>query len=221
MAKYESMVSGLGRLGKYAYLTQPDYGFGEFKQARGKYKCTLDLDADDPKCVQMMEKIQEVQVAHHQEALLAFKKKGGRGKSPKQADLPYFENEDGTVTFKFSSWASYVSRTTNENIKLELPVRDKDGKPFPEAPRLYEGSEVRIKFNLVPYGGNAQMDSGVKLQLQMVRVYSIAEFGGDDDWGDDADQFELSADNYKAPKKQVVEEPQEEYVEEDFDNVDF
>ena len=220
MAKYKSMVTGLGRLGPYPYLTQPDFGFGEFKQARGKYKCTLDLDADDPKCVQMMEEIKELHDANYQEILGAFKKKGGRGKAPKQADLPYFENGDGTVTFKFNSWASYVSRTTNENIKLELPVRDKDGKPFPEAPRLYEGSEVRIKFNLVPYG-NTTIDSGVKLQLQMVRVYSIAEFGGDDDWGDDADQFELSADNYKAPKKQVVEEPQEEYVEEDFDNVDF
>lgn len=224
MAKYESMVSGMGRLGQYPHLTKPDFGFGDFKQSRGKYKCTLDVNADDPKCIEMMETIDRVQAEHHASALESFKKKGGRGRGPKEAEKPYFDNGDGTVTFKFSSWASFVSRQTNENVQLELPIRDKNGRPFQERPYLTEGSEVKIKFNLVPYGGNAQMDSGVKLQLVLVRVYSIAEFGSNDDWGDDGDDYELSADSYQAPKRPVKQQQQEaieEPQEDEFDEVDF
>lgn len=208
--KLVTIVSPMGEVEPYSYLHQPDYGFGEFKTDKGTYKVNITFDAKDEKVVKMMDTIESVFNQAVEEA--SENRPSGRGrKGPKTNDLPFVENSDGTVTFKFKSKASYTSRTTGEEIERKLSIVDPNGRPYAEVPRIGQGTKAKIKFSISPYGSHGGAAVGVSLRIEAVRVYELVEFtgGGDTDWGDEDDDFN---------DEPVVKSTKSA---DDFDDVDF
>lgn len=197
----------VGECEPYAYIRQPDFGSENFKNPRGVYKVDLTLQKDNPSCIKMMDAI----VACHEENYAAkvaeFEEnppKVARGKKPLQpyeGDMPFIDNEDGTVTFKFKAYGSYTDKKTGENREIKLLVVDSKGKKLEPVPIIAQGSKLKIKFKMIPYSWNPTVGASVKLQLESVMVVELAEFGGGSDlWGDDDYEDGFSADENPAAK---------------------
>lgn len=197
----------VGECEPYAYIRQPDFGSENFKNPRGVYKVDLTLDKDNPSCVKMMDAI----IACHEENYAAkvaeFEEnppKVARGKKPLQpyeGDMPFIDNEDGTVTFKFKAYGSYTDKKTGENREIKLLVVDSKGKKLEPVPIIAQGSKLKVKFKMIPYSWNPTVGASVKLQLESVMVVELAEFGGGSDlWGDDDYEDGFSADENPAAK---------------------
>lgn len=188
--KKEILFTGIGVVEPYAYLAKPDYGQGSFASERGKYKLNLTLPSKlaQPiidKIIAIHEAHFEARKAEFEEKREELQKKLPRGKKllePYEGDLPFFENDDGTVTFKFASWASYEK--DGEMIPMVLKVADAKGKPIKDVPNISGGSEGKARFSIVPYTWNATVGAAVKLQLEGFMLTKLVEFGGGgDEWG--------------------------------------
>lgn len=126
MAKKQILTSALGIAEPYAYLNKPDYGNEErgFGNPRGVYKVDLTVDNKDPRCQSMIDQI----VSCHEAAYAAAKEEYeanppqvARGKKPLlpyEGDLPFFDNGDGTTTFKLKCYASFQDKKTKETKGL-------------------------------------------------------------------------------------------------------
>lgn len=202
----------VGECEPYAYIRQPDFGSENFKNPRGVYKVDLTLPKDNPSCIKMMDAI----VACHEENYAAkvaeFEEnppKVARGKKPLQpyeGDMPFIDNEDGTVTFKFKAYGSYTDKKTGENREIKLLVVDSKGKKLEPVPIIAQGSKLKVKFKMIPYSWNPTVGASVKLQLESVMVVELAEFGGGSDlWGDDDYEDGFSADENPAAKAKGAE----------------
>ncbi|AZV02350.1 ssDNA-binding protein [Pectobacterium phage Q19] len=188
-------TSGLGTAEPYAYLVKPDYGNEAkgFGNPRGVYKLSLTLPTASPRCQAMINEI----VATHEEAYAealadheANPPAVARGKKPLvpyEGDLPFFDNGDGTTTFKFSSYASYTDKKTKESKPLVLLLVDSQGKRLTEAPAFVGGgSKLKVKYKIMPYKWNPTVGASVKLQLESVMIVElVAGSQSDGGWGDD------------------------------------
>jgi hypothetical protein len=183
----------------YCFIQKPDYGSPEkgFGNPRGVYK--VDLTVPGEKAQPLINKIKKLhetnyraQVAEFKKGRVAAIKRLGPGKKlqePYEGNMPYFINDDGTVTFKFSSYASYVDKQTEELKPLALKVVDSKGKRIDNVPAISGGSELRARFSMLAYGFSAVAGASVKLQLDSVMLLKLVEFGGgDDEWGDGAEE---------------------------------
>ncbi|QFR42358.1 ssDNA binding protein [Pantoea phage vB_PagP-SK1] len=212
-AKKQILVSAAGQAEPYCYLQKPDYGHGDFKNERGVYKVDLTCAIDDPKAIQMMDKITQVAEEDYAKRLEAYNENPpqvARGKKPLlpyQGDLPFFDNGDGTVTFKFKCYGSFTDKKTGENRPIELAVVDSAGKRIRQVPAISGGSTLKLKYSLVPYGWTNVTGASVKLQLEGVMLIDLVEFGagGQDDWGDETEEG-----GYRASEEQRQSRPQNE-----------
>lgn len=197
----------VGTCEPYAYIRQPDFGGEGFKNPRGTYKVDLTLSKDDAGCQKMMDAI----VACHEESYAARvadyeenPPKVQRGKKPLvpyEGDMPFIDNDDGTVTFKFKAYGSFTDKKTGENREIKLLVVDSKGKKLEPVPIIAQGSQLKVKFKMVPYGWTPTVGASVKLQLESIMVVELAEFGGGSDlWGDDDFEDGFSADQNPAAK---------------------
>lgn len=194
--KKEYLFTPVGTVEPYAYLAKPDYGRDSFANERGKYK--LNLTVDGSAAQRLIDKIVALYESDYAKRLEAHKKnppqvpRGKKPVQPRQGDLPFIENEDGTVTFKFASWASYEK--DGEVIPMPLRVADAKGKPIKDVPNISGGSEGKARFTIVPYGWNATVGASVKLQLEGFMLTKLVEFaGGGDDWsGQEEDGYEAA-----------------------------
>ena len=220
-------TSALGVAEPYAYIAKPDYGNEErgFGNPRGVYKVDLTISNKDPKCQQMVDEIVRV----HEEAYAAAVEeyeanppqvaRGKKPLKPYEGDLPFFDNGDGTTTFKFKCYASFQDRKTKETKHINLSVVDSKGKKIEEVPIIGGGSKLRVKFSLVPYKWNTAVGASVKLQLEAVQLIELATFGGaDDDWGDE--EFEGGYTASSAPRKPQRQALEESWEEPEADEVD-
>lgn len=220
-------TSALGTAEPYAYIAKPDYGNEErgFGNPRGVYKVDLTIPNKDPKCQKMVDEIVRV----HEEAYAAAVEeyeanppqvaRGKKPLKPYEGDMPFFDNGDGTTTFKFKCYASFQDRKTKETKHINLAVVDSKGKKIEEVPIIGGGSKLRVKFSLVPYKWNTAVGASVKLQLEAVQLIELATFGGaDDDWGDE--EFEGGYTASSAPSKPKARQEEESWDEEPEDEVD-
>lgn len=194
--KKQYFFSPKGTVEPYAYLNRPDYGNENFKQPRGVYKLSLTVPSSEAQA--MIDRIVKVQEENYaaiveawenggKEAAKAKLKRGARLLEPYEGELPFFENEDGTVTFKFSSYASY--QKDEETIPLVLKVVDSKGKRIENVPNISGGSEGKARFSMFAYGFTAIAGASVKLQLDSFMLTKLVEFaGGDNGWGDEAEE---------------------------------
>lgn len=210
--KKQYFFSPKGTVEPYAYLHKPDYGNEEFKQPRGVYKLNLTVPSGEAQA--MIDRIVKVQEENYNAILEAWENGGreaakaklGRGKKllePYEGNLPFFENDDGTVTFKFSSYASYQKE--DETIPLVLKVVDSKGKRIEDVPNISGGSEGKARFSMFAYGFTAIAGASVKLQLDSFMLTKLVEYAGGNEWGDEAEEDGFVAED--APKR---EKPQRE-----------
>ena len=195
--KREYLFTPKGTVEPYCYIAKADFGHGSFASERGKYKINLTIPSGQAQ--RLIDKI----VSHHEKAysrrLEAHEKnppKVVRGKKPLvpyEGDLPFIDNDDGTVTFKFSGYSSYEK--DGEVIPIDLKVVDARGKRIEKVPNISGGSEGKVRFCLIDYPWNATVGASVKLQLDSFMLIKLVEYAaGGDDWSGQEE------DGYVAPE---------------------
>lgn len=184
--KKEFFFTPIGTVEPYCYIAKPDYGRDHFASDRGKYKINLTMDSSAAQ--PHIDRIVKIHEADYAKRVAEYKKnppqvqRGKKPLLPYQGDLPFIDNGDGTVTFKFVGWASYEK--DGEMIPIPLRVVDAKGKAIATVPNISGGSEGKVRFSIVPYGWNPTVGASVKLQLEGFMLTKLVEFaGGQDDWG--------------------------------------
>lgn len=191
MAK-KTLISGRGVLAPYAYLTKADTKYND----RGLYKAVVTLSNDDPRCQAMIDEIVAAHTENYEAICEEYKtnppkaKPGKKPLKPYEGEMPFCDNEDGTTSFTFKSYASFTDKKTQEIVQRQLAIVDGRGKKLASVPMIAGGSEVKVKYSLVPYGFTAVAGASVKLQLEAVMLLKLVEFGGsgDEDWGDEVEE---------------------------------
>lgn len=209
MAKKTIYTTPKGIVEPYAYLTKPDFGGEGFENPRGTYKCSLTLP-NGPSTQAMIDKIVSIHEADYAARLEAHEAnppkvvKGKKVLEPYEGDLPFFDNGDGTTTFNFKAHASFDDKKTGENKKINIGIVDSKGKRIEDLPFIAGGSELKIKFSIMPYGWSNVAGSSVKLQLEGVMVVTLNNTQGGDDWSDDVEEGGFEASD--APKRKPRED---------------
>ena len=114
-----------------------------------------------------------------------------KGKAPKQADLPFYEDdEDGTYVFTFKSKASFVSKkpgSEGETINRTVPIWQGNKRlKADEVPKFGEGSLVKVSFVAAGFF-TAAVGAGITLRLEAVKLVKAVEYtgGGSNPFGDE------------------------------------
>lgn len=185
-------VSPKGILEPYAYLNRPDYGQDHFKNERGKYKATVTYDLKEPAVQKLVAWIDELfeetyatYLKDHKENPPPPVPRGKKPLEPYQGNLPYTENDDGTVTFRFEAWAAYTDRKTNAIRPINMAYADARGKPIKQTalPNIFAGTELRVSFKVLPYGWSTVAGAAIKLQLQGAMLINVVESSQEQDNG--------------------------------------
>lgn len=222
-AVLQTAISGKGVAEPYCYVDKPDFGHGQFKTERGRYKVQLTLKNDDPKCVSMIKQIDKVHNENYSALVEEYENnppataRGKKPLKPYEGDMPYIDNGDGTTTFRFSSFDRYTSQRTGETVMLPLSVCDSKGKPLPKdsIPAIGAGSELKVKYKLIPYGYSPIAGASVKLQMDAVMIIKLVEYGvGNVDWGDEVEEDGFSVADIKHKEEaSFADEDDEDYGE--------
>lgn len=201
------LFTPVGTAEPYCSIQKPDYGNPEkgFGNPRGVYKVNLTIPSREAQ--PLIDKItkaydknwEEISEAWENGGRAAAQAKLARGKKlleAYQGELPFFENDDGTVTFKFSGYASYKDQKTGENKDIVLRVVDAKGKRIDAVPAIAGGSKLKVRFSIFPYTFGAVVGASVKLQLDSVMLIELREFAaGGDDWaGQEEEGYEAEDD---------------------------
>lgn len=162
--KAERYVSPKGTA-SYPYLTKPDTKFNP----DGEYKVSLIVAGDNAsKAITFL--------TEQHEAAVAKAKKENAGKRVKEGDLPFIENDDGTVTFKFKLKAK-VTPKNGDSFAQKPALFDAKGKPLTGEPNVGGGSVIKVSYEVVPYY-TAIAGAGVSLRLKAVQIIELKEFSG-------------------------------------------
>lgn len=204
MAKQEALKTfttpAVGTVEPYAWLNKADTKYNE----RGEHKVNLTFPLSDERVRKMLNVLQKIHDDAYAAALADHEKnppqvqRGKKPIEPREGDMPWIENGDGTVTLKFKCFASYLKDGKSEPIVLRF--YDTDGKLIRDVPNIGSGSEIKVKFKVLPFKWNAATGASVKLQLESVLLVKLKEWtgdgdGGDGGWGDDE---AIGSGGYKA-----------------------
>lgn len=179
-------------------IHKPDYGNPEkgFGNPRGEYKVNLTCSfADAQPTIDTIVKAHEAnysalvkQFEKDKRALRTMLKNGRALLEPYEGDMPFFKNDDGTVTFKIKGYASYLDNKTQESRAIVLKVVDAKGKRIENVPAISGGSELKVRFSMFPYGWSNVAGASVKLQIDSVMLIKLVEPDSndfDDVWRDE------------------------------------
>lgn len=177
-----------GVVGPDCAIQKPDYGnpVQGLGNPRGLWKANLTVPGEDAR--PLVEEIVQVHEANYRKLLAEHKKNppvvphGRKPLLPYEGDMPFVINDDGTVTFRISRYASCIDRHTQENKPSPLKVVDSKGNSIYNVPAIAGGSELKVKFTLFPYGWTAVAGASVKLQLDSVMLIKLVEPDTDDGW---------------------------------------
>ena len=162
--KAERFVSPKG-IASYPYLTNPDTKFNP----DGEYKVSLIVAGDDAsKAIAFL-------TEQHKEAVSKAKKENA-GKRVKEGELPFIENDDGTVTFKFKLKAK-VTPKKGDPFEQKPALFDAKGKPLTGEPKIGGGSVIKVSYEVVPYY-TAIAGAGVSLRLKAVQIIELKAYSG-------------------------------------------
>ena len=162
--KAERFVSPKG-IASYPHLTKPDTKFNP----DGEYKVSLIVAGD------VASKAIDFLTEQH-EAAVAKAKKENAGKRVKESELPFIENDDGTVTFKFKLKAK-VTPKKGDPFEQKPALFDAKGKPLTGEPKVGGGSTIKVCYEVVPYY-TAIAGAGVSLRLKAVQIIELKEYSG-------------------------------------------
>lgn len=211
--KKEYFFTPIGVVEPYCYIAKPDFGQGDFASERGKYKVNLTVPSD--KAQPLIDKIVALYESDFAKRLAEHKKnppqvaRGKKPLTPYQGGLPFVENDDGTVTFKLSSYDRY--ERDGEVIMKPLKVVDSKGKAIPKVPNISGGSEGKARFSMMAYGWTNVAGASVKLQLDSFMLTKLVEFGGGDDaWAEEAEEGYVASESQKQAQGDEWEDQGEE-----------
>ena len=168
---------------QYPYLLDPDTKFN----AEGDLKCNFTVEDNDywrgviEKCE---EDLKEYAAHVHKET----------GKKPRlSSDLPWVENDDGTITFKTKRKAQITRKKDKKVIEITVPQFDAKGKPIKPMVKIGGGSEIRLSLEI--YTWLASNKAGVSLRPLAVKVLELREGGSsrsanDYGFGDEEEGFD-------------------------------
>ena len=162
--KVERFVSPKG-IASYPYLTKPDTKFNP----EGEYKVSLIVAGDDSS------KIIALLTEKHKAAVAQVKKENA-GKRVKEGDLPFIENDDGTVTFKFKLKAKVIPKK-GDPFEQKPALFDAKGKPLTGEPKVGGGSTIKVSYEVVPYY-TAIAGVGVSLRMKAAQIIELKEYSG-------------------------------------------
>jgi hypothetical protein len=176
-------------------IQKPDYGNPElgFGNPRGLWKANLTIPGEDAR--PLVEEIVQEHEANYRKLLAEHKKNppvvphGRKPLLPYEGDMPFLINEDGTVTFRIKRYASYIDRHTQENKPLPLKVVDSKGKHIFDVPAIAGGSELKVKFSMLPYCWSVVAGASLILQLDSVMLIKLVtpdSADSDDGWANEA-----------------------------------
>lgn len=204
--KKEFFFTPRGKVEPYCSIQKPDYGNKEkgFGNDRGVYKVNLTMSSKDAQpMINRIVKAHEANWAEIQNEWAnggeaAARAKLQRGKTllvPYEGVLPFFENEDGTVTFKFSGYASYLDKETKVSKDIVLKVVDAKGKRVDVVPAISGGSELKVRYSQFAYSFSNVAGASVKLQLDSVMLLKLVEYAaGGDDWSGQEEEGYVAPD---------------------------
>lgn len=162
--KAERFVSPKGTA-SYPYLTKPDTKFNP----DGEYKVSLIVaGAAASKTIDFL--------TEQHDAAVSNAKKENSGKRVKEGELPFIENDDGTVTFKFKLKAKVIPKNGNQFEQKPI-LFDAKGKPLVGEPKVGGGSTIKVCYEVVPYY-TAIAGAGVSLRLKAVQIIELKEYSG-------------------------------------------
>lgn len=171
-------------------IHEPDYGNPElgFGNPRGEYIANLTIPL--PEAQPLIDEIVAVHRANYKAlsdefiknrpALIASLPNSRKPLEPYEGDMPFFQNKDGTVTFRIKRYASYIDKNTQKSIPLPLEVVDSRSKLMVNVPAIAGGSEIKAKFSMFPYGWSQVAGASVKLQLEGVMLVALVKPRPDD-----------------------------------------
>lgn len=218
-AKRKIYTSALGTTEPYAYIAKPDTKFND----RGVYKVQLTIPNNQ--CQGMIDaivKCHEENYAARVEEFEANPPQVQRGKKPMvpyEGDMPFVDNNDGTTTFSFKCYGSFVDKKTGETKQINLAVVDSKGKKMQNVPLIAGGSKLKVKYSMIPFGWSKVAGASVKLQLESVMLVELTTFGGGDDgWADEVEEGGYEASN--TPSRKPVREDEESWEGEEEEEAD-
>lgn len=217
--KKEYLFTPIGTVEPYCYLAKADFGTGSFASERGKFKVNLTVDRE--KAQPLMNKITALYEGDYKSRMAEYKKnppqvpKGKKPpKAPYQGELPFIENDDDTVTFRFSSYDRY--ERDGKVIMKPIKVVDAKGKVIVDVPNISGGSEGKVRFTMLAYGWSNVAGASVKLQLDSFMLTKLVEFGGaEGGWDGEEEEDGYVASEEQTTRKKASEESWDESAEEE------
>lgn len=165
---------------QYPMLVKPDTKF----DAVGVYKVNFTVQ-DDAYWQAVIEKANEMIKEYAAECA-----KKANKKMKLSPDLPWTENEDGTITFKAKIKAQYSTYAP------EVHQFDAKGKPIKPKVEIKGGSEVKLNLELRPWETSGKV--GISLRPLAAQVITMGTGGGDRSAGGfgfgEEDGYEFDAD---------------------------
>lgn len=167
-------------------ILKADFKFND----AGDYKIKVKLPKNTKGLSDQLEAIEEAASKAKAEFL---KNPKNKGKRVKDADLPFYEDQDdGTIVMSFKSKASWTDTKTGERRERTIPVFGGAGRLKPgEIPQFGEGSVVRVAFTI---GGfcNVAVGAGASLRIDSIKLIEVKQFSGGgaaNHFGDDEDGY--------------------------------
>lgn len=186
--------------GEWFHLAEPDTKF----KPEGEYKVTLRPTAEAmAPYFDQMKRIAEAALPLYQEIENdEASKKGKKAKTVKLSDTqPWLdcEMEDGTVTVKLKTSATFQSKKTGNIEEKNVPVVDSFGKYLSKEQiaelRIGNGSEVRAVVTIRPYH-MVTSGVGISLRLEKIQIVKLVQYGSS---GMDTEFGEFSGGEFAAP----------------------
>ena len=213
---------------KFPKLIEPDFGSTEYPKPDGEFSTKGVAKLSDPAVQAFLQKLTPLHAEAIEKAEEEFKKlkvetrkKLGGVKVNDLFTTLYdqeTEEETGEIEFKFSMKHRIEIKKgpSAGKVIIKYPalfdakgkpiiVRDKKGKPLPNAPQIWSGTEGKVSFEASPYFIPGTGAAGLKLNLLAVQIIDLVSggqrsassygFGEEDGFSaDDLDTNETSED---------------------------
>ncbi len=167
----------------FVNILKPDTKFNP----EGDFKIKLRFPKETKGLTPLLESIEKAR----DEAKAAFlKDPKNKGKRLKEADLPFYEDDEDHIVMSFKSKATWIDRKTGETRERVIPIFGGAGRLKPnEIPQFGQGSEVKVAFTINGFC-NAALGAGASLRIDSLKLIKPVAFtgGSQNHFGDDDDE---------------------------------
>lgn len=157
--------------------------------AAGDFKIKVRIPKDTKGLAAQLEKIEE---AREKAKAAWLKEPKNKGKRIKEADLPFYEDDEGNIVMSFKSVASWTDAKSGETRYRQIPVFGGAGRIDPkQVPQFGEGSIVRVAYTISAFA-NAAVGAGASLRIDSVKLIEVKQFSGGgaaNHFGDDEEGY--------------------------------